>query len=335
MEQMPFFCYSNVWIRIPNTGSAFKRMEEKMNNSEIYEKVKKQVLAEAKMMREMNKKIPVSGERIDLPVGGRNVNIVYFRAKREYAPLILGFHGGGFLFGGNAMNDAMWSAVRDALDVNVASVEYRKSPDYQYQAALDDAYDAAVYMRDHAGEFEFDAENISVMGCSAGANLAATVCIYAKKKGNISFKKQILMYPFLDAATDPDSKGAGSLGGPVMYIFNELHCTPEEAKLPVVSPVFAVLEELQGLPEAIFALAENDSLKHEGYEYAKMLEQAGVPVSLREYAKMPHGFFESGFGKISPEEMSFLGEEVLALVQNGEIARVSEEALSFVKGKFL
>ena len=106
-------------------------MVKVMKNSEIYEKVKAQVLKEAKMMREMNRKIPVSGERIDLPAGDRDVNIVYFRAKRENAPLILGFHGGGFLFGGNAMNDAMWSAVRDALDVNVASVEYRKSPDYQ------------------------------------------------------------------------------------------------------------------------------------------------------------------------------------------------------------
>lgn len=309
-------------------------MVKVMKNSEIYEKVKAQVLKEAKMMREMNRKIPVSGERIDLPAGDRDVNIVYFRAKRENAPLILGFHGGGFLFGGNAMNDAMWSAVRDALDVNVASVEYRKSPDYQYQAALDDAYDAAVYMKEHAKEFGFDRESISVMGCSAGACLAATVCIYAKQKGGISFKRQILMYPFLDSYTDPDSKGKGSLEGPIMYVFNELHCMPKDAKLPVVSPVFAALEELRGLPGAIFCLADNDSLKQEGYRYADMLKQAGVPVSVQEYAKMPHGFFESGFGKISEEEMSFLGEEVISMIRSGEIAKASEAALDFVKANF-
>ncbi|MEI3340666.1 MAG: alpha/beta hydrolase fold domain-containing protein [Eubacterium sp.] len=151
---------------------------------------------------------------MDLPVQDRQINIVYFRAKREHAPLILGFHGGGFLFGGNAMNDAMWSAVRDALDVNVASVEYRKSPDYRYKEALDDAYDAAVYMKNHAEEFGFDENRISVMGCSAGAGLAATVCLHAKEKGGVLFQNQILMYPFLDASTDPDSKGEGNVGGP-------------------------------------------------------------------------------------------------------------------------
>lgn len=309
-------------------------MVKVMKNKEIYEKVKAQVLKEAEMMRKVNRIIPVSGERIDLPVGDRNVNIVYFRAKRENAPLILGFHGGGFLFGGNAMNDAMWTAVRDALDVNVASVEYRKSPDYQYQEALDDAYDAAVYMKGHAEDFGFDRENISVMGCSAGACLAATVCIYAKQKGGIVFKHQILMYPFLDAYTDPEAKGKGSLEGPIMYVFNELHCTPEEAKLPVVSPVFATVEELQGLPGAIFCMADNDSLKHEGYRYADMLKQAGVPVSVQEYVKMPHGFFESGFGKISEEEMNFLGEEVISMIRSGEIAKASEAALDFVKDNF-
>lgn len=305
-----------------------------MKNAEMYEKVKAQVLREAKMMREINRKIPVSGERIDLPVGDRDVNIVYFRAERENAPLVLGFHGGGFLFGGNSMNDAMWTAVRDVLQVNVASVEYRKSPDYQYQAALDDAYDAAVYMRDHAQGFGFDRENISVMGCSAGACLAATVCIYAKQKGGISFQNQILMYPFLDADTDPDSKGEGSIGGPIMYVFNELHCAPEEARLSVVSPVFAAPEELQGLPDAVFCMADHDSLKQEGYRYADMLSNAGVPVHVQEYAKMPHGFFESGFGKISAEEMSFLGDEVISMIQSGEIAEASERALAFVRENF-
>lgn len=159
-----------------------------MVNEKIYEQVKQQVIKDARVMREINRAVPTSGERIDLPVQDRQINIVYFRAKREHAPLILGFHGGGFLFGGNAMNDAMWSAVRDALDVNVASVEYRKSPDYRYKEALDDAYDAAVYMKNHAEEFGFDENRISVMGCSAGAGLAATVCLHAKKKGASCFR---------------------------------------------------------------------------------------------------------------------------------------------------
>lgn len=116
-----------------------------------------------------------------------------------------------------------------------------------------------------------------------------------------------------------------------MYLFNELHCTPEEAKLPIVSPVFAKREELVNMPEAIFCMADNDALKGEGYQYAEMLGDAGVKTFVTESAGMPHGYFESGFGKISDEEMAFLGEEVQQMVRSGEIARASEEALSFIK----
>lgn len=302
---------------------------------ELYEKVKEQVLGEAAMMRMINQRIPVTGERMDLSVKDRKINIVLYRVQKENAPLVLGFHGGGFLFGGNAMNDAQWSAVRDRLECNVASVEYRKSPDYGWREALEDAYDAAVYLKEHAGNFSFDPEHISVMGCSAGACLAATLCIYAKKKGGILFRNQILMYPFLDAATDPDSKGEGSLEGPVMYIFNDLHCTPEEAVLPEVSPVFAKKEELEGLPHAIFCMADHDNLKQEGYHYAEMLKNAGVSTAVTECKGMPHGFFESGFGEISKEEMNFLGDNVKALIRSGEIARVSAAALEFVAENFI
>lgn len=306
-----------------------------MYSKEVLDKVKEQILKETEKMRSANKTVPVSGERIDIPCKNRKVNIVYYRCGKKNAPLVLGFHGGGFLFGGNALNDAMWKSVSEELSVNVASVEYRKSPEYRYKAALEDASETAHYMYLHSDEFDFCKDDISVMGCSAGACLAATLCIYEKKYGldndGLRFRKQILMYPFLDSYTDPDSKGRGSLGGPIMYIFNEMHCLPEEAKLPEVSPVFATGNELEKMPPAIFCLAENDSLKHEGYKYANMLKEAGVDCSVQEYARAPHGFFESGFGKISEEEMDFLGDDVNDMIRSGEIAEISRRALRFIK----
>lgn len=294
------------------------------------QQLKRQVIEEAKEMRRINQVVPVTGKRYDLNVGERKVNIVYYAASQEHAPLLLGFHGGGFLFGGNAMNDAMWSAVRDRLNMNVASVEYRKSPDYQYQAALDDAYDAAVYLYHHADEFGFDGGRMSVIGCSAGACLAATLCIYAKQKGGVSFEHQILFYPFLDAATDPDEKGEGSLTGPIMHIFNELHCRPKEARYAVVSPVYAQKEEITGLPHAVFVMADYDALKHEGYRYAEMLKDAGVKTDVTLSSGMTHGFFEVGFGDGKEAEMAFLSEEEKEMVQNGAFAKASREALEFV-----
>ena len=299
-------------------------------NQKIYEEVKRQVIKEAAAMRKMNQIIPVTGERMDLPLEYRKVNIVLYRTGKKCAPLILGFHGGGFLFGGNAMNDAMWSAVRDRLDCHVASVEYRKSPDYQWREALADAFDAAVYLKNHAESFGTDPERFSVMGCSAGAGLAASLCIYGKKTGKIQFRNQILMYPFLDLATNPDKKGRGSLEGPIMHIFNELHRKPEEAKLPEVSPVYADRRDLEGLPHAVFCMADYDNLKQEGYRYARMLKDVGVDVAVTEYLGVSHGFFEMGFADINEKEMSYMSDEIKDMIRSGKIKKASREALEFV-----
>lgn len=301
---------------------------------EMIEQVKEAVCKEAREMRRINKIVPVSGERISIQMPDREISVVFFKAEKENAPLILGFHGGGFLFGGNALNDDMWQAVRKATGANVASVEYRKSPDYQYQAAIDDAYDAALYFEEHAEEYGINNGKMCVMGCSAGGQLAASVCLYAKQKGKRLFDCQILMYPMLDSYTDPMSKGPGSIQGPIMYVFNELHTTPEEAKLPLVSPVFASKEEVEGLPRAIVCYADHDCLKAEGMKYSQMLREAGVEVHDMLAEGMPHGYFESGFGEIMEGEQDFLGEEVLSMIKDGTIARKSEDALEFVKKYF-
>lgn len=90
----------------------------------------------------------------------------------------------------------------------------RKSPNHKWKEALDDAYDTAYYLYEHSSDLGFDKKHIWVMGGSAGAGLAASVCLYAKQKNTNFIEKQILMYPFVDLHTDPVSKGEGSLQGP-------------------------------------------------------------------------------------------------------------------------
>lgn len=296
-----------------------------------YEAMKQGVIQAARGMREMNKVLPVSGERIDLPLKGRDVNIIYYRAEKPGAPLIIGYHGGGYLFGGSAMNDRMWSAMAKALGVNIASVEYRKSPDFGWREGLEDGLDAAVYLYEHAAEFGFDPDRIGVTGMSAGAGMAARVCLYAKQKGHDFIRRQVLIYPFVDAATDPAAKGEGSLGGPIMYIFNELYCDPSEAKNPLASPIFATKEELAGLPEAIVCLAENDNLRHEGMQYAEKLVWAGVQVHLRLEQGMPHGYFEYGFGENFKGESDYLDDATKAMIADGRIPAGSQKTLEFIK----
>jgi len=303
--------------------------------SEKYtEEMKNHFLAMAGMMKKINREIPVSGERFDIPAEGREIPVVYYAAKSEKAPLILGFHGGGFLFGGNALNDAMWKTVSDSLDVSVASIGYRKSPDYQFRAALEDCLEALRYFRKHAEKHGIDPERIAAMGCSAGANLAATLSIYAKQQGEAPFWKQIMIYPVVDMYTDPEEKGNGTLAQPLQYLFNDLHSTAEEAKLPIVSPLFASQEELRGLPDAVICTAELDSLKPETEQYADMLRQAGVGVDLLSAENMPHGFFEVGFGNVSDAEIEVLGPEIAECVKNGSAAKVSAKILAEI-GKYI
>ena len=301
--------------------------------SEHYsEEMKQQYIAMSVMMSRENRRVPVSGKRMTIPADGREISVVYYPAKSEHAPLILGLHGGGFLFGGNALNDPMWTAVSDRLDVNVASVGYRKSPDYRFWESLEDILEALRFFRTNAESFDFDPARILTMGCSAGGNLATTFCLFANQMGEPPIQGQIMIYPVVDVYTDPAEKGDGSLAQPLQYLFNDLHSTREEAKLPIISPVYADPKELQALPDAFICVADHDSLKTEAHHYAEMLQNAGVRTTFLQADDMPHGFFETGFGIVSDAELEILGPEVEEKVRNGEAGRASEWVLEQIKG---
>ena len=286
-----------------------------------------------------NKLVGVSGTRHKLPLEGREVEIVYYPALDENGnklegkhPLIVGYHGGGFIFGGCALDDEMWKAVTSALSVNVASVGYRQSPEHLWRDTLDDSYDSLVYLSEHADEFGFDGDHISVMGQSAGGNLAAAVSLLANQNKTVALDNVILLYPFLDVNTDPNSKGEGSLTGPACYAMNELHCPYEETTNPLVSPVFAPKEMLEGLPNIIVTYSENDNLKHEAMKYSENMKQAGVTVHENLAKGMPHGFFECGFKTPTEIEINLmLGENGKELVESGALHEKSVECLNFIK----
>lgn len=313
---------------------------------EVIEKVKKEICEVAAGLRRKNETAPVSGKRMVIKRPDREIGVVFYPAEEENAPLILGFHGGGYLLGGSALNDAMWLETGKVLHAAVASVDYRQSPDYQYMEAIEDAYDAAVYFYENAAAYGIDKDRISVMGCSAGAGLAASVCLYAKEKWMPEvpvmahekkkhlFDSQILLYPFLDADTDPLAKGEGSLQGPVMYVFNELHCKPQDAAKPLVSPVFASEAQLRELPRAILCYADYDNLKAEGKRYASMLRRVGIFVEEMTAEGMPHGFYEHGFGTYTEAEMGFMSEQERQMVRDGSLHRASVACLHFIKQHF-
>lgn len=329
----------------------------------LYEAAKAEMIKQAHGISIADKMIKISGERIRLDLDGRTLDAVYYPAlsddgsvlcddtndSLQKAPLIVGFHGGGFLFGGCALNDAMWVAVSKALHSHVVSVGYRKSPDHDWHDTLKDCCDVVNYLAQNAAEFHADADQISVMGQSAGANLAARIVIkFNMDKKELSpgegfdnitlddlphsdIKNCIMLYPLVDGAMDPDSKGEGSLSGPACYVFNELHCSDGNETNPLVSPVYASLEMLEGLPNTILVTCENDNLRHEALKYAKMLKEAGVSIAHMQADGMPHAFFESGFKTPTDFEKQFLGENADELVNSGALHEWSMKTLDFIK----
>lgn len=299
------------------------------------DKLKPQVIENARKIWEINETWPVTGTRHTLHLDGRDIGMVYYKAPSDDDPLFVAYHGGGFLFGGSAFDDELFSYMSRELNVNIATINYRQGPDHMDHTSLDDCYDSILYLIRHADEYNFNPEHISVMGASAGGNLAAAVALRSNNTKEFTLDNQILFYPFLDGDTAPDSKGSGSFSIAMSYIMNETHFSPDKTRDPYLSPIFATEDMLEGLPNVIIAYSENDNLKYEAIKYAEMLKEANVPTSVFFAKKMPHGYIESGFkSELTPVDRDFLGPDA-ALFDSGEMHESSVVTVNFIKEHML
>lgn len=213
-------------------------------------------------------------------------------------PLVIFFHGGGWVLGGLRNGDWMCSTVARDADAVVISVDYRLAPRHKFPAGLEDCYAALTWARDHAAELGADPVRIGVMGDSAGGNLAAVLCLLAKERGGPQICHQALLYPAVDGRMSSRSyetcKDGAILSAADMRIFYQHYLEPGMDPLDWrISPLHA--KDHSGLPPALIAVAGRDPLHDEGVLYAEKLAQAGVPVILKEYLEMPHGFASSPY----------------------------------------
>jgi acetyl esterase len=204
-------------------------------------------------------------------------------------PLVLYFHGGGFVFGELRGGDWICGTVARDLDAVVVSVDYRLAPTHPFPAAVDDCFAVTEWAAANAAELGADAGRLGVMGESAGANLAAVVCLVAQEKGGPNIRHQALLYPVVGAG-ETDSRRANAdaliLTLADMKRFDELYGgDPADWRK---SPIRA--KSLKGLPPALIEVAAHDPLHDDGVLYADALRGAGVEVELIDYPAMPHGF---------------------------------------------
>jgi acetyl esterase/lipase len=203
-------------------------------------------------------------------------------------PLIVYFHGGGFVFGSLRMGDWLCSRVAQGVGAVVVSVDYRLAPSHQFPAAVDDCYGALVWAAEHAGELGADGP-IGVMGESAGGNLAAVTSILARDRSGPAIGHQALLYPATDLSTMPTAPARTPvLSEPEMRAYRTHYLGDADGRDCRASPLLAA--DHSRLPPALIQVAEHDPLRADGARYAAALRAAGVAVRFTEYVGMPHGY---------------------------------------------
>ena len=167
----------------------------------------------------------------------------------------------------------------------VAFVNYSRSPESQYPAALNQIYGAMKYLYENPDEYNIDSENIAITGDSAGGNMAAAAAIKANKDGTVQLKCEALVYPVTDADMKTESydqfKDGPWLTQKAMEWFWDAYI-PEKNKRKDIyaSPLKADIDDLVGLPPTLIITAENDVLRDEGEAYARRLIEADVDTCL-------------------------------------------------------
>ena len=225
----------------------------------------------------------------DRTAGAIPVRIYTPAGARAARPLVVYFHGGGFVFGNLRQGDWICGNVANGLDAIVVSVDYRLAPKFPFPAGADDCYAGVRWAAEHAEELGADAGRLGVMGESAGGNLAAVVALMARDNGTPAIRHQALLYP-VTGARNTDSRRVNAdaliLTAADMKRFDELYGGDQDDWR--VSPLKAA--SFAGLPPALVEVAEHDPLHDDGVLYAEALRAAGVEVELISYPAMPHGF---------------------------------------------
>lgn len=203
-------------------------------------------------------------------------------ARAHSGPAHLHLHGGGWWMGSIDTVDAMARELAGGLGMAVVSVDYRLAPEHPWPAAPEDVYDVLCWMAQR-----FD--RISVGGESAGANLAAVVCLMARDRQGPSIVAQWLDVPAPDL-TLPETESTRLFGTGYGIELGQLASVVDwyatDLSHPYVSPAFG---DLRGLPPAIITTAELDPLRDQGEAYARALLAAGVPVEICRASGHIHG----------------------------------------------
>jgi acetyl esterase len=237
----------------------------------------------------------IEERRIPGPAGTlpARLYVPHGQPREAPAPLLVYFHGGGFVFGDLDTHDSVCRFMAAASGASVLAVEYRLAPEHPFPAAVEDAWAAFAWAAENAAELSADPDRIAVGGDSAGGNLSAVVSLLAREGGGAKPALQLLIYPVTDTEATMPSRLTYAEG----FILTKADMDAfEAAYLPdgadrddMRVSVFHV-EDLSSLPPAYVITAGFDPLRDEGQAYARRMREAGTPVALRHHPGLIHSF---------------------------------------------
>lgn len=260
---------------------------------------------------------PAEQRDITVPVdGGRIIVRLYIPHGGQRAPLHVFLHGGGWCVGTLDERDARCRAISSGANCVVASVDYRMAPENAYPTPAEDCYAALLWLVDHADELGVDPDRIGVSGESAGANLAAVVCLMARDRSGPPIRHQWLDVPAVDLTMSQPSVQSVPDGHlldlDTILEFRECYLVDlDRMTEPYASPLLDA--DLSGLPPAWIMSCEFDKLRDDGVAYAAALEEAGVPVESQVLAGHVHPSF--AFTRLIPSARAYERQAIAALAR--------------------
>jgi acetyl esterase/lipase len=224
------------------------------------------------------------------PIGVR----IYTPDARAPMPVLVYFHGGGWVLGSLETHDFVCRSLAAASGCLTVSVDYRLAPEHKFPAAPEDCFAATRWVAANAAHFGGDPNRIAVGGDSAGGNLATVVALMARDRGGPRLRFQLLFYPAISAADDTPSQREFADDGFLLsradmeWFWGHYLDSPADARNPHACPNRA--SSLAGLPPALVQTASHDPLRDEGEAYAEQMRRAGVKVKCTRYEGVTHAF---------------------------------------------
>jgi acetyl esterase len=240
----------------------------------------------------------VSDDRVEQASGRRTAVRIYRPSADPGLPVTMFCHGGGFVCGDLETHDSICRQLCAAGGFVVIAVDYARAPESPYPGPVDDCEDALRWIVANATRLAVDGERIALCGDSAGANLATAVALRARVSGP-RVRHLALLYPAVDPRCEYPSMHELARGhllarSGMQWLWQQ-YLAAGDADNPEAA---LLLAQVGGLPPTTVVTAEFDPLRDEGEALAAHLREAGVPVALRRYAGMVHGF--AGMPQLTP-----------------------------------